>query len=254
MSDDQSLPADSEYVQTESVEYFRSLEFIWQNPQWLTNVLLLAVCQLLPIVGPIVMMGYQFDVAESLIMSRGTSYADFDFDNFVHYLLRGLWPFLVAMVVAIVLFIPLFIGGVFAALALSAAAKEPDVALAVIGVGGFVFFAVCILVNFYSTAMCLRAGLAEDFMAGFEFAAVHEFVSLMWAEMLLESLFIMVIWPFLMLAGVLMCFIGVYVSVAVMMMAQAHLFYYQLYVIYLARGGTPVRFKGSDVVEIGEAT
>lgn len=253
MSDDQSLPADSEYVQTESVEYFRSFEYIWENPQWLTNVLLYAVCQLIPIVGPIVMMGYQYDVAESLIRSRGTSYTDFDFDKFVHYLLRGLWPFLVAMVVAIVLMIPLFIGGMFAVIILPAVIKEQDAGLAVVGVGGLVLFVAFVITNFYSTAMCLRAGLAQDFMAAFEFGAVQEFVSLMWLEMLLESLFLMIAGPILFLAGFIVCFIGVYISAAILMMAQAHLFYYQLYVIYLARGGTPVRFKESDHIDVTEA-
>lgn len=67
-----------------------------------TNVLLITVCFLIPIVGPIVMMGYRAEVAEALIRDPDLRrHPLFKFDRFAEYLSRGVWAFLIALVVSI---------------------------------------------------------------------------------------------------------------------------------------------------------
>src|SRR5690349_19837341 len=46
------------------VRYLRAYQYIFDSPKWGTNVLLLAVCYLIPIIGPLVGSGYLFDLVE----------------------------------------------------------------------------------------------------------------------------------------------------------------------------------------------
>jgi hypothetical protein len=67
----------------------------------------------------------------------------------------------------------------------------------------------------------------------------------MWVEMLLAGLFYMALGIIAVLLGVLARLICVYFATALMMMAQGHLLW-QIYELYLQRGGTPVPLKPVD--------
>src|SRR5205823_5265457 len=66
-------------------------------------VLFCALCCLIPVIGPILMLGYLFEIIDSLLRSPAKPYPDFDFNRFGDYLLRGVWPFLVELIVSFVL-------------------------------------------------------------------------------------------------------------------------------------------------------
>ena len=54
------------------------------KPGGFTNLLLLSVCQLIPGIGPIVIMGYRAEVAEALDRDDGLRrHPNFDFGRFV---------------------------------------------------------------------------------------------------------------------------------------------------------------------------
>src|SRR5262245_3305784 len=78
------------------IEYKRMYSYVFENPNWVTNVLLVGVCFLsgtvIPVIGPLLVTGYQCEVVLGLLASRGARYPDFDFNRFTDYLLRGLWP------------------------------------------------------------------------------------------------------------------------------------------------------------------
>src|SRR5436190_21917671 len=86
-----------------AMEYGQIVSYVFQNPNWLINLLMMGVCQLIPIVGPLVLVGYQFEVVEALHRDPRRTYPDFDFGRFVDYLVRGLWPFLVGLVASVVI-------------------------------------------------------------------------------------------------------------------------------------------------------
>ena len=54
------------------------------------NLLLMTVCNLIPIVGPIVLLGYRAEVAQALLRDGELRrHPKFDFDRFIEYLTRG---------------------------------------------------------------------------------------------------------------------------------------------------------------------
>jgi len=231
-----------------SVAYMRMYNYVFDNPNWMMNVLFGALCGLIPIIGPLLLLGYQFDIIQTLLVTQGARYPDFDFNRFVDYLMGGLWPFLVQLIVsfvlmpcfAVVFFIPFFI------LMAAAGSAGEDVG-PVIFVGGSVLLAlllipISVIPAMLMWPMMLRAGLTQDFAEGFNFGWALDFLKKTWLEMFLASLF----WAFaavvLSLLGLLACFIGIYLVIPLVWLAQAHLLY-QLYLIYLARGGKPIPIK-----------
>ena len=230
------------------MEYMRVYNYIFENPNWFMNLVLLAVCQLIPIVGPIVGLGYQFFVVEALHRRTHVTYPDFDFNRFGDYLLRGVWPFLVSLIVAMIL-VPLFyavmIVGVLV-VAGAAAAAGPDWGGVVGGVLGLIMFfglfAFGLGLNFVIQPMFLRAGLSQDFGQAFNFSFVKDFCARVWKEMLAFWLFVMVTGMLVALAGFVACFVGMYVAIAVLILAQAHGLF-QLYELHLSRGGMPIPLK-----------
>jgi hypothetical protein len=89
----------------------------------------------------------------------------------------------------------------------------------------------------------LRAGYTQDFGEAFKFGFVRDFVERMWFETILSMVFLMLCSIPLMIVGMLCCFVGTYFAMAIMMLAQAHLIDYQLYAVYLSRGGEPIPLK-----------
>jgi len=71
---------------------------------------------------------------------------------------------------------------------------------------------------------------------------VRSFLSLVWKEWALSIVFFLFTAPFVMLAGLLLFCIGIYPAAVVMTFAQFHM-QYQLYELYLQRGGTPIPLK-----------
>ena len=230
------------------MQYWRSYSYVFEHPDWIRNVIFIIICQFIPVVGPLVLLGYQFDVVESLLRGNPAPYMAFDFNRFVEYLTRGLWPFLVGIVVAIVLvplvyivFIGLFFGGAALVSAVGEDAAGPMIA--VFGTLGFIFyFAFLIGINMILQPMFLAAGITQEFNAAFNLTYVRTFLQMAWKEMLLGGLFLMFSGMLCAFGGMLVCFVGVYFSAVLIAYAQAYM-YYQLYCVYLSRGGAPLPFK-----------
>src|SRR5215471_20553632 len=100
-----------------SMDYMRSFNYIFENPDWITTILLLGLVYLgalIPGVGIILnllFIGYQFEVMDLLLKTQGRQYPGFDFGRIGDYLGRGVWPFLVSLVATFVL-VPLIYGGI----------------------------------------------------------------------------------------------------------------------------------------------
>lgn len=241
---------DADLDQPEQVlDCFRSLQFITESPKWMMNVLCVSICQMIPIIGPLAALGYQFELAESLLRRPDDDgYLDFDFNKFVDYMKRGLWPFLTALIAVIVIGIPVMIilFGLFFAGAMIAQANRDAgeiVGVAVMGIMAVLYFVLLIGANMLMIPLMIRAGYCQDLGQALDFHFVKDFVRLMWKEIIITNLFLMVASIPLMLIGLLMCFVGIYLMVGVVMLAQAHLIDYQLYAIYLSRGGEPIPLK-----------
>jgi hypothetical protein len=86
------------------MNYNASVSDFFKSPQWKSNFLLGAVAILIPLVGPLVLTGWQV----TGLWARGDreepgKFPPFDFQYFGKYLERGLWPFLVNLGASLVL-------------------------------------------------------------------------------------------------------------------------------------------------------
>jgi hypothetical protein len=103
-----------------------------------------------------------------------------------------------------------------------------------------------IAINLLAIPVQLRAGYSQDLATALDLQFMKRFLSLVWKDLLLATVFLMISSLVLAFVGMLMCFVGVYVMIAPIMLAQAHLIYYQVYAIYLSRGGEPIPLKEAD--------
>lgn len=232
------------------MQYFGAYRFVFENPKWPMLLLIGAVCQFVPIAGPLVLMGYLYSVIEAKHRHGPEQFPAFDFDRLGDYLLRGVWPFIASLAVAlpVVLLSILAVFGIVAFVLSTQQAGEPPPAALFIFVPllilGIMF--VVLVAHMLALPLTLRAGLSQDLRTTFSLAFVQDFFSRVWLEMLLSMLFLVITLPFLMIAGFLMLIIGIYVATVVMTFAQFH-FHYQLYELYLQRGGTPIPLKESPL-------
>jgi hypothetical protein len=221
----------------------RSLQFITDRKYWLSNVLLGGVCMLVPVVGPIVFTGYLFEVIDALLRDPGhRDYPDFDFNRLGDYLSRGVWPFLMQLVLALIIGVPL---GLIAAVLLgvgigiTARANSPVVMV----VFQLLTFAVSLAAGILSALVTLpaelQAGLGREFDLSRVLAFVKDFNKRVFKEMLTAVLFVVAIAVVAAVVGLLLFCVGIYFTLAAVVMAQHHL-QFQLYRLYLERGGAPI--------------
>src|SRR3954462_1936123 len=85
------------------IEHMRMFKYVFENPNWLMNILLSGLCMIIPIIGSLIVLGYQFEAVAALLATQGARYPDFTFSRFAEYLVRGLWPFLVQLIASLVL-------------------------------------------------------------------------------------------------------------------------------------------------------
>ena len=233
------------------LEYFRSYQQSVQGPNWFINLLwgMLAFFSsgVIPMVGPMVWTGYLYECIEVLLLSRGRVFPDFDVNRFGDYLARGVWPFLTQLAIWMSLavsYVLLYVFMVLVALATSAIGEEHvGVALAVGGMlYAFCVAAVIILPMILLAPLMLRLGLTQDLAIGLNFRWWGDFLRRTWLETTISTLFVLLTGALLTTLGTALLCIGSYLAWAWVTMASTHLAW-QLYELYLARGGENVPLK-----------
>jgi hypothetical protein len=227
------------------MNYNASVSDFFKIPNWKTNLLLGAVSILIPMVGPLVLAGWHV----TCLWARGNAddpagFPPFNFDFFLKYLERGLWPFLVNLVASLVL-IPVIMCLVFPLMFFTGvfdSGKNPDSG-AVVGVVVVGFFVIQIgLMLAYQvlvTPLMLRATITQDFKSAFDLAFMKAFVSRVWKELLAAMVFMFGLGLCTMIITVVTCYIGMFFVMPVVIFSWHHL-QKQLYQLYLKRGGEPV--------------
>jgi len=187
-----------------------------------------------------VLLGYRAEVTERLARDPDLRrHPDFAFDRFMELLTRGLWPFLISLVTAVVLVMLLAFAGGAAA---GAAAGEPVVGFVV---GGALYLVVGLTVSALTMPMVFHAELANRFDLGGGFRFAVAFLKLVGGKAVVTYLVYCVLTIPLTLVGLLACFIGVYPASVVAIMAGQHLMV-QLYLDYLDRGGEEIEKTPTD--------
>lgn len=216
--------------------------FVGKKPNGWTNLLLLTVCLLIPVVGPLVMLGYRAEVAERLARDPYLrKHPDFAFDRFMELLTRGIWPFLIQLVGSLIL-MPFAFVAIFGGMALGAAVKEPAVGLIL----GFGAYTVIILVgSAILVPLVFHAELANRFDVGGGFRFTMSFLKLVGGKAVVTYVVYTLISMPIVFLGFLLCFIGIYPAIVLTMMAGQHLMV-QLYLDYLDRGGEEIEKTETD--------
>jgi hypothetical protein len=240
-------PPDKPPAPPGKLQYFRAWTFAFDHPQWVVTWLFVTVATLIPVIGQIIVIGYQFAIVEGLHRNAGRSYPEFDLDRFADYLVRGVWVWLVAVVAALAmapLGLALSVAYFVVVGAASAGGEEVAAATLAIAIAMLALASVvlALLANLVLFPILLRAGLAQDFVAAFHWSWIKSFVFTMWKEMILGTLFLVVSTVVVAAIGTLLCCVGAYPAAALAMIAQSYM-YYQYYVLYLQRGGEPVPLK-----------
>lgn len=229
-------------------QYFAAFNYVFEHPDWVMSLLMGSVCMLIPILNSLLILGYRYEIVEMRVRFPDQLYPKFDFNRFSQYLTRGLWPFLIDFIVQFIINIPLQIL-VWICIGLVAAAGESESGILVVVAGIGIPFLILLVILFMVALhvllipITLRAGLCQDFGMTFNFPWIKDFLRKVGLQALLFNLFLMAVGLILMLAGYLACCFGV-IPVAFFLMGPvlAH-YHWQLYHMYLAKGGEPIPLK-----------
>jgi hypothetical protein len=238
------------------MEYWRAVSFIWEHPNWLTNLLMVALCNpvagIIPILPVLVLYGYQCEMLEAMLVRRSNEpYPEFKFDRLMDYLVRGIWPFLVMLlagicivpIILLVVIAPVLVMGLVARAVGNGEEAVVAVMLPLIVLLGI---AVGVTANIAIVPFVLRSALTQDVAASLDFSFAVDFVRRMWKETLLGGLFLVFVALLAQIVGLLLLCIGIFLTVPVIQFAKVHLGL-QLYQLYLARGGRKIPLKGAEV-------
>lgn len=240
---------------TPRLHYLHSYAYVFEGSDPLLNLTRLSACMFIPIVGPIVLAGYQYEIIDRLHRHPQRVHPPFEFSRFGDYLGRGVWKFLADLLTQMI-FVPvgwvmMFGGLVFVGVVAAIVERQTQATTGMAaGVGAMIvvplvfviLLSVTVTLRLVVNPLVLKASLSGEGSDLFDFAFMKDFVRRTWRESLLELLWIYVTFPVMVVGGLLLCFVGVYPAVAWAMLADAYT-NWQLYEIYLARGGAPISLK-----------
>ncbi|EAQ82376.1 DUF4013 domain-containing protein [Blastopirellula marina] len=219
----------------DSIDYMSAYTKFFEHPEWVNGLLLSSLATIIPIIGGLILAGYEYDNVARTLTGRGERpYSPFTFDRFGEYIMRSLWVFLYGLCCSIVI-IPIFI---VCMIIMGVLSSLGDGALGVIGgILGFVLYVgTILLLNFAMIPGTLRVALTNDIAQGFDFGYITDFVRKMWIEQILVVLFLTFSSIIVLNIGLLICCIGVIPAMVIAWFAMSQLMM-QLYQVYVSRGG-----------------
>ena len=228
---------------------FQAITFAFRGEDSLVSILTGVVYMMIPIVGPIALLGYQTEIFRRLARRDPRPLPKLTFAPFTAYLTRGVVPFVAQLLFAL----PFTFVGIFVFVSIVGATLVASTHGTGAGPAQSAIFAAMLLpwtammVAWIGLAPVLqsvltRAALTEEVAKTFDFRALLAYArSTYWPSAL--SLLAFGIFAFgLYLLGAAMCFVGIWPILLIVQIAATHL-RWQTYEFYLARGGEPVPMK-----------
>jgi hypothetical protein len=129
----------------------------------------------------------------------------------------------------------------------AAAGDDPGPVMGVVAILGMLVFlgmvmVLTLLTLFLQIPLTLRGGLSGDIGQSFAIGWAYDFMKKMWVEMLLMFLFFLLIGIVLEIFVLVTCLIGIIPAIGYVMLINSWLLF-NLYRVYLSRGGEPIPFK-----------
>ncbi len=223
------------------MNYTRSVKYIFENTSWWMILLIGLLCNIIPIVGTMVFIGYLVLNVTDFHKTKQDQLKNFDINLLGDYLKSGVWVF-VAMFLPIFAYFIVF-GVIFSgSLGLSAATKHHGVFPLIGLIMVPLHFIAMVLISLLIVPFSLGASFGQSLASAFNKNFVIDFVKKMWVEMIIACLFTWIVSAMAAIAGLVLCCVGAYLSIPFMFLVQWHL-YWQLYEEYLNRGGMAVAMK-----------
>ena len=229
------------------IELLTACRFAFTQRDWLKNAVLVSVLMLIPVLNQLVIYGYSYEITELLHRRQGGPYPLVDYKRFAAYATRGVWPFIVALMVqtGVVPFVVVLLDGTMVGSMAAIGANQSlgmIIAAVLVPLAMVAFFTLILSMAVALTPFLLRGGLSQDFAHTFHFRWTKDFLRKMWLETILVNLFVMLASLVLMPLGCLACGYGMLLVAVLFSIVGAHL-NWQLYELYLARGGEPIPLK-----------
>jgi hypothetical protein len=221
------------------MDYKASITDFFKSPHWKNNLLLGAVCVLIPMIGMLVLGGWHV----TCLWARGSGEdpakaQPFDFQFFVKYLERGLWPFVVNLVASLI-FLPVMMIVMFSMFFLSVAV-QPNENFIILFVAFFILqISLQLVYQMCMTPLMIRATITQDFKSAFSFSFAKDFIARTWKEMIVSMIFMVGLTICMVIIMIVTCYIGLFFAAPLMSFSWHHL-QKQLYQLYLMRGGSAV--------------
>jgi hypothetical protein len=226
-----------------SIQYMRAYKYVFENPKYLGNLFMMGLCGVIPFVGGLVLGGYLWEVMETLHREGDTSYPAFDFGRFGKNLMRGLWVFVLGLIVSVPIAILFF---VLSMLGLVAFWILPPTPAAIVSqLWQLVLLVGMFLVSIATIPAAIRVGLSQQLALGETFSFAKDFLQRVGLKLLLAQLFLSVTGGPLLFLSLLCCGLPALVVAPLVCLASVHL-WYQLYEVYLDQGGQMVPLKSEE--------
>lgn len=215
-------------------------DFFETEEKWMT-LLLLSLCQFIPIVGPMVLIGY-FTRRFALTRTGGLA-PDFKFDDFGEYLQIGLWPTLAYLLLSVIAIPLILLAEIPMIVAFFKLQSEPE-SMAPIFVAMAITYSLMIFISFllilFASPVVLRSSLMKSFEEGFSMCFVFGFIKKVGLSFMFWMFVLWIIVVAASVLGMLAFFIGSIFVGTVAMYAGFHVLY-QHYDLYLERGGEEIK-------------
>jgi len=218
------------------MEYGKAYGYFLNREGGTKGLFFASLVLLIPVVGPIVFLGYQAEVTEDLARDPDLRDHDpFSFEHFSRYLTRGVWPFVMSLIVQAIAMMLL-------AVVIGAAVGVGLVSQNFwIGYASYFVFLIpaAVVASLVSLPLALHVQLSGKLRVGAAFAFASRFLGKVWGQSLVSLFIGSLISGAVVTLGYAACCVGVLPAVVIISMAQESLSL-QLYRIYLAEGGEPI--------------
>lgn len=228
-----------------------AIRSVIDSPDWGTNVLWLSLGVLLQgvFIGHIAVLGWGSELIQNRTGLPGRPTHDVNPDRIGDYVQQGIWPFLVAfvlqMILSLLMFIPL--GIMFFGVLIASAGNE-----AAGGLGMIILFPLVVVL---SLLMCvaivpfiINAMICQDFKKAFDIAWARHFVSIMFWEIVVSGFIYYCLSFCVSIAGLLLFCVGIIPAQAIINGGAMHMLS-QWYEIFLERGGRPIEPAGGPIIQ-----
>ncbi|MCC6648623.1 MAG: DUF4013 domain-containing protein [Polyangiaceae bacterium] len=240
-------PSEQAGARRDDVSVIDAIKFPFQGEHWLSNLFLAFVFQLIPVLGQIALLGWHAEIMHRLRSGDPRPAPKLEFGDMMHYFSRGVPSFLGGIVVGMpfgfLIGVVVGLGGFIAGIVAGAMRiRGPEVVLVVYGLAGVVMLIASPLMMIAGNAVTTRAELTEDGGKALEFGKLWSYASRTWGIVLIAWFGFVCMSMLIALAGLLVCFFGVYLAAVAISIARVHL-RWQIYEVYLSRGGEPIPLK-----------